>query len=278
MYVLGIALAALMALMFRRLIPYFRGRPSMFVMELPMYAVPSLRNVAIHMWERGRLFLTKAGTIIFLGIISVWLLSNYPWEAVHQGGGVLLENSYIGIFGKSVEPIFRLLGFNWMASAALFFGFIAKEIVVGTFATLFGLSESAENLSSVLRAEGIFTPLTGYAFMVFSLIYVPCIATIGVVYRETASWRWAAFTALYQLILAYAAAFSIVAIGEVDRIRMRGKAGSGWMVYYASILGAMYVFFGSAELFLGLRSLLSPSGNASLFGAPADALGGSPRS
>ncbi|MGC8678199.1 MAG: ferrous iron transport protein B [Fervidicoccaceae archaeon] len=214
MYILGIALAVLMALLLRKLVPYFRGKPSVFVMELPMYAVPTLRSVATHMWERGRLFLTKAGTIIFLGIVAVWFLSNYPWEAVHQDDNILLENSYIGMFGKAVEPIFKPLGFNWMASVALFLGFIAKEIVVGTFATLFGLSESAGNLSSALRASGIFTPLTGYAFMAFSLIYVPCIATIGAIYRETGSWKWTAFAVAYELVLAYIVAFSIVTMGR----------------------------------------------------------------
>ena len=215
MYILGIVLAILMALLFRRTIPYFKGKPSPLILELPLYAVPTMKSTLVHMWERGSLFLKKAGTIIFLGVIVVWLLSSYPWEAVHQGDTVVLENSYIATLGRFLEPIFRPLGFNWMAVVALFFGFIAKEVVVGTFATFFGLEESSEDLPTALRSSGTFTPLTGLAFMAFSLIYIPCIATIGVIYRETGSWKWTIFTVMYELTLAYVVAFIIVTFGRL---------------------------------------------------------------
>jgi ferrous iron transport protein B len=216
MYILGIVLAILMALLFRRTIPYFKGKPSPFILELPLYAMPTIKTTLIHMWERGSLFLKKAGTIIFLGIITVWFLSNYPWETVHQGGKVVLENSYLAMLGRFVEPALHPLGFNWMAAAALFFGFIAKEIVVGTFAVFFGLSEEAGGeLSETLRSAGVFTPVTGVAFMAFSLIYTPCIATLGVIYRETGSWKWTIFTVIYELILAYTVAFIIVTFGRL---------------------------------------------------------------
>ena len=215
MYILGIILAILMALLFRRVVPYFRGKPSPLILELPMYAMPSIKSTLIHMWERGSLFLRKAGTIIFLGIIAVWFLSSYPWGSVHQGDKFLLENSYIAILGKYIEPVFRPLGFNWMCAVALFFGFIAKEIVVGTFATLFGLEERSEDLSAALRSNGVFTPLTGLAFMAFSLIYIPCIATVGVIYRETGSWKWTIFAVTYGLILAYVVALTIVTFGRL---------------------------------------------------------------
>jgi ferrous iron transport protein B len=214
MYMLGIVLAILMALLFRRTIPFFKGKPSPLILELPLYAVPKLKATLIHAWERGRLFLRKAGTIILLGIVAVWFLSNYPWEAVHQEGEVVLENSYLAIIGRFVEPALRPLGFNWMAASALFFGFIAKEIVVGAFATFFGLGEEVgERLSDALRSAGIFTPITGLAFMAFSLIYTPCIATLGAIYRETNSWKWTIFTIIYELALAYVVALSIVIFG-----------------------------------------------------------------
>lgn len=214
MYVLGIVLAVLMALLFRRVIPYFKGKPSPFILELPMYARPTLRGTFSHMWERGVLFLKKAGTIIFLGIIVVWFLSSYPWEAVHHGDNFLLENSYLAMLGKGIEPIFHPLGFNWMGAVALFFGFIAKEIVVGTFATLFGLAAGGTGeVIPALRVSGIFTPLTGLAFMAFTLIYIPCIATIAVIHRETASWGWTIFAVVYGLILAYVVALAIVGVG-----------------------------------------------------------------
>jgi len=215
MYILGIALAILMALLFRRTIPYFKGKPSPLILELPLYAVPTMKSTLVHMWERGSLFLKKAGTIIFLGVVVIWFLSSYPWEAVHQGDTVVLENSYIAMLGRFLEPIFRPLGFNWMATVALFFGFIAKEVVVGTFATFFGLEKSSEDLPTALRSSGTFTPLTGLAFMAFSLIYIPCVATIGVIYRETGSWKWTIFTVVYELTLAYVVALIIVTFGRL---------------------------------------------------------------
>ena len=205
MYLLGIVLAVLMALLFRRGIPYFKGKPSAFILEFPMYAAPTLRSTLTHMWERGVLFLKKAGTIILLTTVVIWFLSAYPWEPVHSGGKYLIEASYIGSLGHVVEPIFRPLGFDWRAAVALFFGFLAKEVVVSTFGVL-GLG-GAEELQQV------FTPVTGLAFMAFTLIYVPCLATIAIIYRETNSWKWTIFTVVYGLVLAYLVASVIVGIG-----------------------------------------------------------------
>ena len=205
MYVLGIVLAVVLALLFRRVIPYFKGKPSAFILELPMYAMPTLRSTLMHMWERGVLFLKKAGTIILLATVVIWALSNYPWGPVHSGPEPRIEISYIGSFGHMIEPIFRPLGFDWRAAVALFFGFVAKEVVVDTFGVL-GLG-GAEELRQV------FTPVSGLAFMAFTLIYIPCLATIGTIYRETNSWKWTIFTVVYGLILAYLVAFLIVGIG-----------------------------------------------------------------
>ena len=209
MYILGIALAVLMALLFRRTIPYFKGKPSPFILELPMYAMPTLKSTLIHMWERGSLFLKKAGTIILGGIIVVWLLSSYPW-------GAPLEETYLAMLGRGLEPIFRPLGFDWRGAVALFFGFIAKEIVVGSFAVIFGLGEESEieEIQEVIRSHGVFTPLTGLAFMAFTLIYIPCVATVGIIYKETNSWKWTLFTVVYGLILAYITSLAIIYIGR----------------------------------------------------------------
>lgn len=215
MYILGIVLAVLMALLFRRVIPYFKGKPSPFILELPMYSTPTLRATLTHMWERGSLFLKKAGTIIFLGIIVVWVLSAYPWEAVHVGEEIYIEGSYLGVFGHAIEPIFRPLGFNWMGAVGLFFGFIAKEIVVGSFGVIFGLGEEAEieEIQAALNDQEIFTPVTGLAFMAFTLIYIPCVGCIGTIYRETNSWKWTIFSVVYGIILAYIVSLAIVGIG-----------------------------------------------------------------
>lgn len=209
MYMLGIGLAVLMALLFRRIMPYFRGRRSEFIMEFPMYAIPTLRSTLIHMWERGVLFLKKAGTIIFSCILLIWFLSSFPW-------GADISESYLSMLGCTLEPVFRPLGFDWRGAVALFFGFLAKEAVVGTFGTIFGVGEEGEEaIADIIRSQGIFTPLTGYAFMAFTLIYIPCVATIGVIYRETNSVKWTFFTVLYGLILAYTVSFLIVSIGHL---------------------------------------------------------------
>ncbi len=209
MYILGISLAVLVALLFRRTIPYFKGKPSPFILELPMYSKPVFKSTLIHMWERGSLFLRKAGTIILAGIIVVWFLSSYPW-------GAPLEETYLAMLGHGLEPVFRPLGFDWRGAVGLFFGFIAKEIVVGSFAVIFGLGEESEieEIQETIRSQGVFTPLTGFAFMAFTLIYIPCIATVGVIYRETNSWKWTLFSVIYGLILAYITSLAIIWIGQ----------------------------------------------------------------
>ncbi len=210
MYLLGIVLAILMAILLRKTVPFFKGKPSPFIMELPLYSVPHPKNTFLHMWERGSLFLKKAGSVILTGIILVWLLSNYPWNAP-------FEKTYIAMLGYTIEPVFRPLGFDWRVATSLFFGFIAKEIVVGSFAVIFGLNEDGriENLQNMLRSSEIFTPLTGFAFMAFTLIYVPCIATLGAIYKETNSWKWTLFSVLYSIILAYLTSLTIIAIGHL---------------------------------------------------------------
>lgn len=205
MYILGIVLAVLMALLFRRIIPYFKGKRSAFILELPLYSMPTLRGTLTHMWERGVLFLKKAGTIILLATVVIWALSAYPWEAVHAGEEALIEVSYIGLLGHAIEPIFRPLGFDWKAAVALFFGFVAKEVVVDTFGVL-GVGGPEE-------LQQVFNPVTGLAFMTFTLIYIPCLATIAIIYRETNSWKWTIFTVVYGLILAYLVASLVVGIG-----------------------------------------------------------------
>nr|HDO80937.1 ferrous iron transport protein B [Candidatus Bathyarchaeota archaeon] len=205
MYVLGMVLAASMALLFRRTIPYFKKKPSHFIMELPTYALPTARNTLTHMWERGYVFVRKAGTIIVAGVVAVWYLSTHPW-------GLPIYWSHVATIGYTLEPIFRPLGFNWMSIVALVFGFVAKEMVVGTFGVLLGCEEE---MLGTLLASYVFTPVTGLAFMAFTLIYIPCLATIGIIYRETASWKWTAFTVVYGIILAYLVALLIVSVGHL---------------------------------------------------------------
>ncbi|KAA0007880.1 MAG: ferrous iron transport protein B, partial [Thermoplasmata archaeon] len=172
MYVLGITLAVLMALLLRKLL--FKGKVSPFILELPRYTKPKLSTSIIHMWNRGKWFLIKAGTFIFIVVIIIWFLSVFPWGATN--GGKIIESSYIAMFGRVVEPVFRPLGWSWQAGTALFFGFLAKESVVGAIGALLGAE--GEGVYNALANSNWFTPLTGFAYMAFVLIYFPCVATL----------------------------------------------------------------------------------------------------
>lgn len=204
LYLMGIILAVVLAKVFRRFL--FPGESEPFVMELPPYRVPTLRGTFIHMWERGSLFLRKAGTIILAGSLVIWVLSYFP-PGVAYGS----EASLVGKLGLFLEPLVKPLGFDWRAAAALLFGFIAKEIVVSTYGTMMGVGENRAALSTSLQS--VFTPLTAYAFMAFTLIYTPCLATVAVVKKETGSWRWTAFAVGYSLALAWLVAFAIYRFG-----------------------------------------------------------------
>ncbi|WP_460125997.1 ferrous iron transport protein B [Stetteria hydrogenophila] len=209
MYLLGIALAALVAFLLRRLL--FGGEPSPLILEMPPYRMPTLRIAAMHMWERGEKFLRKAGTIILLVVVLVWLLSTLP-----GGPGAPLEETYVARLGHALEPLFKPMGWNWKAAVALFFGFLAKEAVVGTLGELYGIegaTEESPSLQAALHAD--FTPLTAYAYMAFVLIYVPCVATLAAIKQETGSWKWPLFTLAYLITLAYIVALAIVSLGHL---------------------------------------------------------------
>ena len=152
MYVLGITLAVVMALLLRKLL--FKGEVSPFILELPRYTKPKLSTSIIHMWNRGKWFLIKAGTFIFIVVIIIWFLSVFPWEATN--GGKIIENSYIAMFGRIVEPVFKPLGWSWQAGTALFFGFLAKESIVGAIGALLGAE--GEGVYNALANSNWFTP------------------------------------------------------------------------------------------------------------------------
>jgi len=204
LYLLGIILAVAMAKLFRKFL--FPGESEPFVMELPPYRVPTFRGTMIHMWERGSLFLRKAGTVILAGSVVIWLLCYLP-PGVRYGSSV----SVAGRIGHVLEPLVKPLGFDWRAAVALLFGFVAKEIVVSTYGTLFGVGGNRAAISTQLQR--VFTPLTAYGFMAFTLIYTPCAATLAVIKRETGSWRWTAFAVGYSFALAWLIAFMIYRVG-----------------------------------------------------------------
>ncbi|WP_287005816.1 nucleoside recognition domain-containing protein [Desulfurella sp.] len=203
LYTLGIFVAIFSAKLFRSTIPKLKGKVSFLIMELPVYRMPTIKAVSIHTWERTKEFLKKAGTIILFGVMLVWLLSSLPFGVDYAG-----EDSFVGILGKFFAPILTPAGFGfWQAAVSLIFGLLAKETVVGTMGTLFG---GEDKLSSSLTQ--LMTPLSAYTFMVMSLLYIPCLATIGVIYRETNSLKWTAFSVFYSLVIGWLSATLIYQI------------------------------------------------------------------
>lgn len=205
LYILGIAVAIVSAKVLGSTL--FKGEPSQLVMELPPYHFPTLGGVFRTAWQRGAIFLKKAGTFIFAAVVLVWVLSNLP-VGVEYGS----EQSYIGMIGNFIAPLFKPAGFGfWQAGVALFFGFIAKETVVGTFGTLFGVGD--EGIATVLPT--LFTPLSAYAFMIMTLLYVPCVAVIATVKRETNSWKWPLFMILYTTAIGWILAVVAYQAGRI---------------------------------------------------------------
>ncbi len=205
LYLLGLVLAILVGVVFKRFL--FKGETSHFVMELPPYRIPTLKSTLIHMWERGSSFIRKAGTIIFAVVVLIWVLSNLPVGVEYAS-----QESILGRIGSLMAPIFQPAGFGtWEAAVALVFGILAKEVVVGTLGVIYGVEET--RLTGVIAQH--WTPLTAYAFMVMTLIYIPCIATIGAIKRETNSWGWTAFAIGYSLVLGWLMAVLVYQAGKL---------------------------------------------------------------
>jgi ferrous iron transport protein B len=203
LYMLGIILAVIMGKIFKTFL--FPGETAPFVMELPPYRIPTLKVTLIHMWERGSAFIKKAGTIIFAIVVIIWALSILPWGVEYAS-----QESLVGRLGIFIAPIFAPCGFGtWEAGAALFFGILAKEVVVATLGVVYGVGE--EGL--VTAVQQFWTPLSAYAFMIMTLIYVPCAAVIGAIKRETNSWKWTAFAVGYTLALGWLMAFIVYQVG-----------------------------------------------------------------
>ncbi|MEA1924701.1 MAG: ferrous iron transport protein B [Candidatus Altiarchaeota archaeon] len=205
LYLLGMVVAIVIGFIFKNTL--FKGLSSPFVMELPPYRMPTLRGVVTHTWERGWLFIKKAGTVIFAVVILIWFLAALP-PGVEYGS----EESYIGDVGKFISPVFAPLGFgDWRSSVSLFFGFVAKEVVVGSMGVLYGSGdvETQSGEATLVGAlQGTFTPLSAYTFLVFVLLYVPCMVVVATIKREI-GWRWALFTVAYTTVVAWVAAFIV---------------------------------------------------------------------
>ena len=220
-YLIGIVLA-IICIKFLRL-TVFRGETVPFVMELPPYRMPTLKSVCIHMWQRGWMYLRKAGTII-LGIsIILWAAMSYPKPgsesltdlSPEQAQQVRLEHSVIGRLGRAIEPAIRPLGFDWKIGTALIGATAAKEVFVSQLAIVYAVGGAHEEAMTFRqRLQANYTPLTGFCIMLFCLIYAPCVVTVAMTKQETNSWRWALFQFFGLTALAYVLTLAVYQIGS----------------------------------------------------------------
>lgn len=219
-YMAGVLLAALMARLMKSFI--FAKEETPFVMELPPYRIPTLKVILRDTWDKCAQYLHKIGTTILIGSIIIWALSYFPLYKDTDYHNLTAEqrleqteNSYLGRIGKAVQPALAPLGFDWKCSVSLLSGITAKEIVISTLGILYNAGDDEQSLALRLKSElkpdgtPLFTPAVALSFMLFVLIYIPCIATLMTVKHETGSWKWAAFSAVYSVILAWLVSFAV---------------------------------------------------------------------
>jgi ferrous iron transport protein B len=228
LYLTGILLAILVSILFKKTL--FKSKEAPFVMELPPYRMPTFRVIIRHMWEKGEHYLKKMGGVILIAVILIWALEYFPRGHSGISQEERLKNSYIGKFGQAIEPVIHPLGFDWRMGVSLITGTVAKEVVVSTMGVLYGTSQSHEkdkkaNFSVLLQSETyqegnrvgqkVFTPLAGISFLLFILIYMPCVAVVATVKKESGNWKWALFLISYTTALAWILSFSVYQIGSM---------------------------------------------------------------
>jgi len=221
LYLFGILLSIVVAIVLKNTL--FKKQDSPFVMELPPYRIPRGRTVIRHMWFKGMIYLKKMGGLILIASILIWALGYFP--RTDQNKIEQLEQSYIGTIGKTVEPVLQPLGFDWKMGIALITGTIAKEVVVSTLGVLYQDENLESGLSDKLVADKyesgprigqpVYTQHATLAFLVFVLIYVPCIAVLAAIRREAGGWKWAILLAFYTTAMAWLIAFGVYQIGSL---------------------------------------------------------------
>lgn len=189
----------------------FAGEPAPFVMELPIYHIPGLKGVLIHMWDRGKGFIIKAGTVIFVACGLIWFLQSFNWSLQMVEG----EGSILASIGNVVAPIFAPLGFgNWEAAVATITGLVAKENVVATYGILYGIADATEETSDLLSViSANFTAVSAFSFIAFNMLCAPCFAAVGAIRREMGSWKWTFIATGFQTFTAYLVALLINKVG-----------------------------------------------------------------
>lgn len=201
LYLLGIIIAFIIGILFKNTL--FKNQDEPFLIELPEYKMPEIKNLFQHTWDKGKGFLKKAGTIIFSVSVVVWFLSNFSFKGMSD-----INSSFLYYIGRAISPIFKPLGFgSWQNSVAILSGLMAKEVIVGTFGVLYG-----GNLMASLPK--IFTPLSAAAFLVFVLLYTPCISVIATMKKEYGN-KMMLFSITYQIILAWVVSFIVYSAGSL---------------------------------------------------------------
>ena len=224
LYVIGILMTIIFSKLFSKYL--IKGEDTPFVMELPPYRFPTWKAIGRHTWEKGKQYIKKMGGIILVASIIVWALGYFPHhDALSKSQQQ--EASFIGKIGKAIEPAFLPQGFNWKLDVGIVAGVGAKEIVASTIGVLYStddksidsktssdVSNKNSSLKEKMTADGI-TPLTAYSFLLFVLLYFPCVATLAAIRAETGSWKWAAFSALYTTGLAWIVSAVVYQVGRL---------------------------------------------------------------
>ena len=225
LYAIGIVVAILMSRVLKRFL--IKNDDTPFVMELPPYRFPTGKAIWRHTWSKGKQYLKKMGGIMLVASIIVWFLGYYPNHDAYQSSQEQQEHSYLGMIGKTIEPVFKPNGFDWKLDVGLLAGVGAKEIVASTLGVIYSNDESFaddeqvssdsekySNLNAKMTADGI-TPLAAFSFLLFVLLYFPCIATIAAIKGETGSWRWALFAAFYTTAVAWIVSALVFQLGSL---------------------------------------------------------------
>ncbi len=222
MYLIGIALAILLARLLRDTL--FRGETIPFVMELPPYRMPSVKSLILHTWDRGWMYVQKAGTVILGFSILLWVMGTYPKTSPEQLAGlndleqhsIRLHNSLTGQIGKAIEPVLKPLGFDWKIGTALLGAFAAKEVFVSQIAIVYSLNDQHNGIEALrhqIRQD--YSALTGFCIMLFCLVGTPCIATFAITSRESGSWRWAVLQYVGLTAAAYLLTLVVYQVGRI---------------------------------------------------------------
>ena len=224
LYAIGIVISVLVSRILSRFV--IKGEDTPFVMELPPYRFPTSKALMRHTWDKGREYLKKMGGIILVASVIVWALGYFPHND-KLTPQEQKEQSYIGMAGRTIEPLFAPQGFNWKLDVSLIAGVGAKEIVASTVGVLYANDDSFgdddsysddnekyEEMHSLMQADGI-TPLSAYSYLIFVLLYFPCIATIVAIKNETHSWKWASIAAIYTTVVAWVVSALVYQIGSL---------------------------------------------------------------